>query len=448
MYADDLALLADTPGDLQTLLTVCEQWADKNFLEFAPEKSKVLIVHQMKLPKQKRTPILTLNDKQLQIVNEFNYLGITVSRDGDVSNNTPTPYNAFIKNAIQKAKKRAGVVALLGTHKDGLRPVTAARLYKSLVRPILEFGAQVVCYAPKQLKELERVQTAILRRLLCLSGNTKPSVVRFLAGVEPVEARVHQLKLAFFHHLRTCDRKRMLARVFRARFTDFGKILNRYNSCVPAEATTTGAIPSVHTILAKYNMLHEFHTDTDQPRDKYKNYIRAQILEKHRSIDMTQVENSSRGKYMYRACCDSIAGVKPYVGTFLGKHLLKGVERANRSTLLRFISVECFISEERSPLFKRHRTQNCPFCCAPDRDIAHYVLDCPKFRENRKTLLENLKSLDPGVVDLLDSLDRVGKIALILSAKQITPPQTCNALQITATYLRSMEPYFSCDKRK
>ena len=67
------------------------------------------------------------------------------------------PYNDFHKNTLEKARKRVGVVSLLGMHMDGLRPKTAVRLYKSLVRPILEFGAQVVSKSKKQMRELEIV---------------------------------------------------------------------------------------------------------------------------------------------------------------------------------------------------------------------------------------------------------------------------------------------------
>ena len=78
--------------------------------------------------------------------------------------------------------RRVGVVSLLGLHLDGLNPVTAIRLYKSLIRPILEFGAQIVPYSKKQIEELEIVQNHALRRLLGLHHNVKPAIVRLLVA--------------------------------------------------------------------------------------------------------------------------------------------------------------------------------------------------------------------------------------------------------------------------
>ena len=173
LYADDLALLAATPSDLQELLNICERWAARNFLEFAPEKSKTLVVHKTYLPKHKRSPPLFLNSTPLEQVDFFTYLGIEISGKGDVECSSAKPYGAFVSKILQKAKKRAGVVSLLGNSYDTLRPATAIRLYKSLVRPILEFGGQVVHYSEKQLCELEKAQLSIVKRLLGLHPNVR-----------------------------------------------------------------------------------------------------------------------------------------------------------------------------------------------------------------------------------------------------------------------------------
>ena len=119
---------------------------------------------------------------------------------------------------------------MLGNSYDTLRPATAIRLYKSLVRPILEFGGQVVHYSEKQLCELEKAQLSIVKRLLGLHPNVRAETVRLTAGVEPIKARIHQLKLSYFHKIRTCNRNRLLSKVFRARFCDFVRILPEFPS--------------------------------------------------------------------------------------------------------------------------------------------------------------------------------------------------------------------------
>ena len=135
----------------------------------------------------------------------FKYLGIHLS---DLGSYEKHPHSDFHRETLEKARMRVGVVSLLGMHMDGLRPKTAVRLYKSLVRPILEFGAQVVSKSKKQIREMEIVQNNALRRLLGLHRNVKPEIVRLLAGVETLESRFNQLKITYFHKLRTSDSRR------------------------------------------------------------------------------------------------------------------------------------------------------------------------------------------------------------------------------------------------
>ena len=47
---------------------------------------------------------------------------------------------------LDKARKRLWQIKHIGFSRDGLRPETALKLYKLLIRPILEYGAQVLIY--------------------------------------------------------------------------------------------------------------------------------------------------------------------------------------------------------------------------------------------------------------------------------------------------------------
>ena len=84
-------------------------------------------------------------------------------------------------------------------------------MYKLLVRPILEYGAQVLIYRnyfivsnsrkfvdiaeiTAYAKKLENFQTQSLKRLLNCPRHVPPTIVRLFAGVEPIAARHDFLK--------------------------------------------------------------------------------------------------------------------------------------------------------------------------------------------------------------------------------------------------------------
>ena len=116
-------------------------------------------------------------------------------------------YLEFFSNVIKKAEKRLQCIKHYGFHRDGLKPKTAIKFYKLLVRPILEYAAQVLLYRHYYLhstldrttildeptdfvKKIEHFQTQALKYLLGCPKSCSPAVVRLFSGVEPISCRI------------------------------------------------------------------------------------------------------------------------------------------------------------------------------------------------------------------------------------------------------------------
>lgn len=136
-FADDIVLISDSPAKLQGLIDICSGWAKRNYMEFKISKCKVIVLNRSS------TNIFfsTLNNKYLEIVKSYKYLGVTIC-----TRRLTTLYADYFTHMKQKAERRLQSIKHYGLHKDGLRPETAIKLYKLLVRPILEYGAQVLIY--------------------------------------------------------------------------------------------------------------------------------------------------------------------------------------------------------------------------------------------------------------------------------------------------------------
>ena len=124
-------------------------------------------------------------------------------------------YADYFAQIQRKANKRLQCIKHFGFHKDGLRPGTALKLYILLIRPILEYGAQVLIYDHYYLKskfvktasldrqadfvkQLEKFQTKALKYLLGCPKSTSPKIVRLFSGIEPISCRFDLLKLRYF----------------------------------------------------------------------------------------------------------------------------------------------------------------------------------------------------------------------------------------------------------
>ena len=106
------------------------------------------------------------------------------------------------------------VVYYLGARRDGLRPQTGIRLYKMLVRPILDYVAHILGFNKKQIKKLEQLQLRALKRVLGLRINTKNESVRLVSGVEPLHARFAFLKLKHLYRIQQKPKDSLVRTVF------------------------------------------------------------------------------------------------------------------------------------------------------------------------------------------------------------------------------------------
>ena len=86
----------------------------------------------------------------------------------------------------------------------GLRPKTGLKLYKALVRPIFEYGAQVLQPPASFFSGSKACQAQNAKIILGLERGTSHACVRLMAGLPPIRARCNFLKLK--HYLRILNR--------------------------------------------------------------------------------------------------------------------------------------------------------------------------------------------------------------------------------------------------
>ena len=225
-YADDVVLLADSPSKLQAQINICERWSRRNGMSFNTTKCKILALN-VGLKGLK----FTVSGNSIETVTKIKYLGITLSRSRLTS-----LYGKHIGIVLEKAEARANAIRHMGFYKDGLRPETSIRMYKTLVRPILEYAAQVLSYkhyyfAERKcenikeptdfIKKLENFQNKVLKKLIPCPKNTPPEILRLLTGTMPIEGRLDMLKLRYFwklHHAKERNEAHQIYKGLREEF--------------------------------------------------------------------------------------------------------------------------------------------------------------------------------------------------------------------------------------
>ena len=133
---------------------------------------------------------LTFNlfGQSMELVTETKYLGVLLTRSRQTS-----LYGKHISQILEKAEARVNAIRHMGFRSDGLRPETSVKMYKILVRPMLEYADQVLSYknyyftkrksgrveeATNFIKKLENFQNKVLKKLVPCPRSTPPAFIK------------------------------------------------------------------------------------------------------------------------------------------------------------------------------------------------------------------------------------------------------------------------------
>ena len=183
LYADDTTLFSSIEYSLPTytsnidlllnneLIHICD-WLIINKLSLNISKTKYLVFHPYQKDISQLVPSLTINDTEIERVNTFNFLDITLDE-----NVTWKPHISILSNKISKHS------GILNRWKHYLPLHIMRMLYCSLVNPHLLYKLLVWGY---ECHRLEKIQKRIIRII---------TVSKYNAHMEPLFKALDLLKL-------------------------------------------------------------------------------------------------------------------------------------------------------------------------------------------------------------------------------------------------------------
>jgi len=175
-FCDDIVLFADSKEELQKMLTVLSKFTEKWRLRVNQKKTKIIVFDPKLIIKE----ICKYNNNCVETVNKYKYLGTMFQRDLKWTEN--------IEYVIGKGKQRSNSLSSILRFK-GLSTEAKLSIWKSLVRPKLEYGTQIWWPNKKQSIHLERIQLHALKRMLGISSKTSDVAVPLECGVMSLQTR-------------------------------------------------------------------------------------------------------------------------------------------------------------------------------------------------------------------------------------------------------------------
>ena len=174
LYADDMALIADTIGRLQRMIDVLESYCCKWNMLVNLIKAKIMVF--------RRGDVLRKNEQwfydgeKIEVVYRYKYLGIFFS--------TKLKWS-LAKQTLATQAQKAILCLKRKQYKCGLLPVNVAiELFDKQILPILIYGSEIWGYEFSQA--LKNVQTSFLKKLIGVNKSTSNCAVLGECGRLPL----------------------------------------------------------------------------------------------------------------------------------------------------------------------------------------------------------------------------------------------------------------------
>lgn len=205
-YADDLVIFGKNQETLQNNLNILNQELINVGMHINENKTKTMIISR-----KRKEHNLTLNNKTVEQVNIFKYLGAYFTEDGKIQEE--------IRNRIKNATRIYGYLgrSIIGKQEMSLETKTA--VYNAIYCPTLQYSSESWVMSDREKSQIQAAEMKFLRRSI---GKTRRDRIRNermreILKVDKLQDKIDTGQLRWFGHLLRMDESRIARRIFEAR---------------------------------------------------------------------------------------------------------------------------------------------------------------------------------------------------------------------------------------
>lgn len=188
-YADDIALVAEHPTELQNALNAWNIALKRANMKINTNKTEIMMV-----ARQKEDIEICLEGKKLKLVEEFKYLGVKVDEKCHMETE--------IRYRIQCYSNNLGILHPLMREKLIPRQVKAI-IYKTILRPVLTYGSETWTLTDRMKSKIQAAEMRVLRMIKGVTrcDRLRNEDIRKELEVESILEFVERSQLRWFGHV-------------------------------------------------------------------------------------------------------------------------------------------------------------------------------------------------------------------------------------------------------
>nr|VZI50559.1 unnamed protein product [Spirometra erinaceieuropaei] len=197
LFADDCALNTTSEEEMQRSMDLFSAACEIFGLVINTQKTVVMHQPPPRSATAPNAPQINVNGTQLQVVENFPYLGSTLTRN--------TKIDDEVVNRISKASQAFGRLQSTVWNRLGLQLSTKLKMYKAVILPTLLYGAETWTVYTRQARRLNHFHLSCLRRILRLNWQDRIPDTKVLerTGILSIYSMLTQMQLRWSGHLDT-----------------------------------------------------------------------------------------------------------------------------------------------------------------------------------------------------------------------------------------------------
>src|ERR1700722_6742460 len=361
------------------MLEVVYKYSTKFRFRFNREKSNVMIFGK----KKRGEPKFYLGESELKVIQEYKYLGVVLDENFS--------WKTHLRKILDKARKRTRALCGMGI-REGVSVKAILRGWEVLVRPILEYGAEI--WGEKKWKEGENLQIELGRRLLGVSKMTTKQVIQGELGLGKISSRRIILRLRFWNKIIKMKKDRLVYKIYKQRREEFikGEKKDKKNWCY----WTWKYLKDLH-------LEHIWEKEKFEKRTNFDNLVKKALRRKDEEEWREEMEKKRKLR-LYRRIKTRLV---------LEDYIVE-LDRGKRRQLTMLRGGTNYLRIERGRwLGEREEDRVCNVClCQEVEDEKHFLLACPMYVGERAEMFARIRG--ECELEYVESMDEEWQLNILI----------------------------------
>ena len=190
LWMDDVALIAKDPEEMQIMLNITEDIANRYHVEFGKEKSKII-----KIEKEKTDRQFKLGSMEIEECEKYKYLGMIVNNKNN------------LKGHIEEIKKKTEaayqtIMRVAGNAEfEEIEMEVIWQLVENCIIPNITYGLEGCIITKAEIKILNSILDTILKRILKLPVTTPREPLYYETGIMDIEHTIMKNAINYVNRL-------------------------------------------------------------------------------------------------------------------------------------------------------------------------------------------------------------------------------------------------------